>query len=173
MPILIGLGATRLLQIAGTRHGGRAVVIGAAAFLSIGAASSWFIATGPLGARWSFERGTVHAFLAAHREPGLCGLLVRDMPSWKSGGYTYLNRDVPLMFDPHVPEIKLPGGTAPLRFMVERDGGPVPQLRSPYSHVIAEATHRPAGFDRVECFPDDARPDEPELCLFRRPGSCS
>ena len=35
----------------------------------------------------------VHAFLAAHREPDLCGLQVRDIPSWQSGGYTYLNRE--------------------------------------------------------------------------------
>jgi hypothetical protein len=60
----------------------------------------------------------------------------------------------------------------PLRFMVEREGGPVPQIRSPYSDVIAEAAHPPAGFDRVACFPDDTRPDESELCLFRRPEGC-
>jgi hypothetical protein len=121
----------------------------------------------------SFQRGMVHAFLAAHREPGICAdSRSATSPSWKSGGYTYLNRDVPLMFDPYVPEVRLPGCRGPAAFHGGAQGGPVPQFRSPYSHVIAEAAHPPAGFDRVECFPDDARPGEPELCLFRRPGGC-
>ena len=171
-PILIGLGATRMLHLLAARHGSRAISVGAPAFLLLGAILSCYIATGPLSARWSLQRGMVHAFLAAHREPGLCGLQVRDMPSWTSGGYTYLNRDVPLMFDPYLPEVRLPGVQMPLRFMVEREGGPVPQIRSPYSHVIAEAAHPPAGFDRVACFPGDARPGEPELCLYHRPGRC-
>jgi GPI mannosyltransferase 3 len=172
MPILIGLGAAHLLRLLEARHGARPMTVGAAVFLAFGAILSCFIATSPLGGRWSFQRGTVHAFLAAHEAPGLCGLQVRDIPSWKSGGYTYLNRDVPLMFEPYLPEVHLPGVAMPLRFMVEREGGPVPQIRSPYSHVIAEAAHPPAGFDQVACFPQDARPGEPELCLFRRPGGC-
>jgi hypothetical protein len=173
MPILIGLGATRASQWLAARHGSRAIMAGAVAFLGLGAALSCYIGAVPLGARWSSQRGMVHAFLAAHREPGLCGLQVRDIPSWRSGGYSYLNRDVPLMFDPYVPEIHLKGAPFPLRYTVERDGGPVSQVRSPYSHVIAEASHPPLGFDRVACFPDDASPGEPELCLFRRPEGCS
>src|SRR5262249_29649077 len=146
-PILIGLGASYILRLLATRHGARSAAAGAAGFLVLSSALSLFIATGPLGARWSFQRGMVHAFLAAHREPGLAGLMVRDTPSWKSAGYTYSPRDVPLMFDPHIPEVHLPGIAEPLRFIVEREGGPVPQLRSPYSHVIAEAAHAPPGFD--------------------------
>lgn len=172
-PILIGLGATRLTHMLAARHGPRVISVGGPAFLVLGALLSCYLAVGPLGARWSFQRGMVHAFLAAHREPDLCGLQVRDMPSWKSGGYTYLNRDVPLMFDPYMPEVHLNGVPFPLRFWVEREGGPVPQLRSPWSHVIAEAAHRPAGTTPVACFPEDARPDEPELCLFRRRAGCA
>jgi hypothetical protein len=171
-PILIGLGAAHVLRLLAARHGWRVITVGVPGFLMLGAVLSCFIATGPLGARWSFQRGMVHAFLAAHREPGLCGLQVRDMPSWKSGGYTYLNREVPLLFDPYQPEVRLPGVPLPLRFWVEREGGPVPQLRGPWSHVIAEAAHAPAGFDRVACFPEDVGVGQPELCLFRRPGGC-
>jgi hypothetical protein len=76
------------------------------------------------------------------------------------------------MFDPYVPEVRLKGAPFPLRFSVERQGGPVSQVRSPYSHVIAEAAHRPAGFAPVACFPDDTQPGEPELCLFRRQTGC-
>ncbi len=172
MPILVGLGATRLFRMLAARHGHRAMMAGVPVFLVFSTVLSCYIGTVPLGARWSFQRGMVHAFLAAHREPELCGLQVRDIPSWRSGGYTYLNRDVPLMFDPYVPEIHLKGAPFPLRYTVEREGGPVSQVRSAYSHVIAEASHPPVGFDRVACFPDDARPGEPELCLFRRPEGC-
>jgi phosphatidylinositol glycan class B len=173
MPILIGLGASHLLRHLAARLGPRTITVGAPVVLALGAMLSYYVASGPLGGRWSFQRGMVHAFLAAHREPDLCGLQVRDIPSWESGGYTYLNRNVPLMFDPYVPEVHLKGAPFPLRFMVEWQGGPVSQLRSPYSHVIADAAHRPAGFTPVSCFPDDARPGEPELCLFRRRSGCS
>lgn len=172
-PILIGLGATQVLNLLAARRGPRAISLGAPCFLALGAMASWYIATGPLAGRWSFQRGVVHAFLTAHQEPGMCGLQVRDMPSWESGGYTYLNRDIPLMFEPYVPEVRIPGVPVPLHFMVERLGGPVPQIRSPFSHVIASATHKPAGFSPVACFPGDARPGEPELCLFRRLSGCS
>jgi phosphatidylinositol glycan class B len=172
-PILIGLGAAEILKILTERYGDRVTTLGAPSFLAAAAALSLFIATGPLNARWSFERGMVHAFLAAHREPELCGLQVRDIPAWKAGGYTYLNRNVPLTFDPPPGEIRIPGLSTPLRGWVEREGGPVPQIRSPYSHVVAEAAHPPAGFNTVVCFPGDAQPGEPELCLFRRPGDCS
>jgi GPI mannosyltransferase 3 len=171
-PILIGLGAMDVLRWLGGRYGNRIVAYGAMAFLGVSACLSLYIGTGPLGARWSFQRGMVHAFLAAHKEPGLCGLQVRDIPAWKSGGYTYLNRDVPLMFEPYIPEVRLPGVSVPLRFRVERAGGPVPQIRSHYSHVIARASDGLTGMDTVACFPDDARPDEPELCLYRRPDGC-
>lgn len=173
MPILIGLGASRLLRLMEVRFGLRSMTVGAPVFLALGAVLSCYIGTGPLGGRWSQQRGMVDAFLAAHEAPDLCGLQVRDMPSWQSGGYTYLNRDVPLMFDPYVPEIHLKGAPFPLRFTVELQGGPVSQVHSPYSHVIAEAAHRPAGFVPVSCFPGDVRPDEPELCLFRRRSGCA
>lgn len=176
LPILIGLGAADALgwllarQAAEARA--RTAVLGPALFLGLSGAMSWMIATGPLSARWSFQRGTVHVFLAAHDAPGLCGLRVRDIPSWKSGGYTYLNRDVPLVFEPHVAEVRLPGVALPLRFLVEREGAQVPQYRGAWSHLIARSGAAPADFTSVACFPDDARPDEPELCLYRRPGGC-
>jgi GPI mannosyltransferase 3 len=173
MPIPIGLGASYLLRHLAVRFGPRTVTVGAPVFLAVSMVLSCYLATGPLSGRWSIQRGMVHAFLAAHRQPDLCGLQVRDIPLWQSGGYTYLNRNVPLMFDPYVPDIRLKGAPFALRFVVERQGGPVSQLRSRYSHVIAAADHRPAGFTRIGCFPDDARPGEPELCLFRRASGCS
>jgi hypothetical protein len=173
MPILIGLGASDMLRVMAGRFGPRATTVGAPLFLALSAVLSCYIGTDLLGGRWSLQRGMVHAFLAAHEAPDMCGLQVRDMASWQSGGYTYFDRDVPLMFAPYVPEVHLKGAPFPLRFTVERQGGPVSQVHSPYSHVIAEAAHRPAGFTPVSCFPGDVRPGEPELCLFHRRSGCS
>ena len=102
---LIGLGATHVLGLLAERHGPRAITFGVPLFLAVSVLLTTYIATGPLRGLWSIQRGMVHAFLAAHREADLCGLQVRDIPSWRSGGYTYLNRDVPLMFDPYIPEV--------------------------------------------------------------------
>ncbi len=172
VPILVGLGASRVARLLAYRYGPRAFTVGAPVFLACAAMLSCYIGSSGLGARWSFQRGLVHSFVAAHQQPDICGLQVRDVRSWLSPGYTYLNRDVPLMFSPYVPEVHLKGVSSPLRISVERDGGPVSQVRSPYSHVIAEATHRPDGFDPVECFPDDVREGDPEVCLFRRRSGC-
>ena len=84
MPILIGLGTTHLSRLIGARHGRRAVLVGVAAFLTVTAVLSCYIATGPLVGRWSFQRGMVHAFLAANREPDLCGFTGSAM--FRSGG---------------------------------------------------------------------------------------
>ena len=172
LPILIGLGAADMVRMVEARLGPRAAMHLAAGFLLFSVLISGFTATHILGGRWSIQRGMVHVFLAAHDAPGMCGLRVRGIPPWKSGGYTYLHRDVPLSFDPPMTEVRLPGVAHPLRFHVERAGGPVPQLRGAWSHMIAMASDPPAGFNRVVCFPGDANADEPEFCLFERPAGC-
>lgn len=162
-PILIGLGCADLLARLPRRAAWMtpAVLAGAAVLSAV-------MAFGPaLGGRWAFTRGTVHVFLAAHRAQGLSGLKVMDMKPWMSGGYTYLHRDVPLTFDPPLSEVQPAGTTVPLRFRVERGGAPVPRRLGPFSHIIAEAAHRSPGTVPEACFPGDARPGEPELCLFR------
>jgi len=178
-PILIGLGSARVLRLLQARFGTRAVRVGAPVLMALFTAASCFNGGVLLGPRWSFQRGTVHAFLAAHGTADLCGLQVRGIPPWRSGGYTYLHRDVPLSFDPPFTEVRLPGVPLPLRFTVDQPGrltgsGAAGQSGSmPYSHVIAPAASPPSGFDPVICFPEDARPGDPELCLFRRPAGCS
>ena len=172
LPILIGLGAADMVRMLEARLGPRAAMYMAPGFLLFSALISIFAATSVLGGRWSFQRGTVRVFLAAHDAPGMCGLRVRGVPPWKSGGYTYLHRDVPLSFDPPMSEVRLPGLARPLRFYVERAGVPVPQSGGAWSHEIAMASDPPAGLNRVVCFPGDANADEPEFCLFERPAGC-
>jgi GPI mannosyltransferase 3 len=179
-PILIGLGAAGVLHQLGSVLGRRAAICGAMLFLSIGAALSWQTGTGTFGARWQLDRASVQASLAAHDEPGLCGLEIRDVWFWRSGGYTYLNRDVPIYYGFYDPELKLPKSNRREVVRVMRDGSPVPQFTidrvgsetSRFSHMIADRGFQEPGYAEVACFDDINRADEPELCLYRRPGGC-
>jgi phosphatidylinositol glycan class B len=180
-PILIGSGAAWLIDR--LTQGRQAFGVGAATlFLMLAALLSWRTGTGPLGSRWQVERASVEATLAAHAEPAMCGLLVRDVWFWRSGGYTYLNRDVPLWYGYYDPNLKLPHTDRPEIVRVMRDGHEVPQFTLDrvgantrrFSHMIADQGWQEPGYTQVACFDDlDRADDEPPLCLYRRPGGCS
>ncbi len=177
-PILIGLGLTELLLWLPPRLDRR---IAAAGLVVAGAGLSWWSGTGTFGPRWQFERANTLAFLAASREPGMCGLAVRDVWFWESGGYTYLHRNVPLWFADPDPGLKLSGPDRTLRLIVMLDGRPVAQIpgdrfaaaTARFSHMIASRGDAEPGYTPLACFNDVARPGEPDLCLFRRAGGCS
>jgi hypothetical protein len=111
----------------------------------------------------------------------MCGLAVRDVWFWETGGYTWLHRDVPLYFADYDPGRTLPGTDRKLSLIVMDRGRPVPQITgdrlgaaaSRYSHMIAKRGDAEPGYDPVACFNDAARNGEPDVCLFRRPGGCS
>jgi len=177
-PILIGLGFTGVMRHLSPRMDRR---FAAAAFLLASAGLSWWTGTVALGPRWQFDRANTLAFLAAHDEPGLCGLAVRDVWFWESGGYTYLHRDVPVWFAADDPGLTLPGTDRPTSLIVMRGGHPVPRIAADrlgaasarYSHMIANRGDGEPGYEPVACFDDVARHGQPELCLFRRAGGCS
>lgn len=182
-PVLIGLGLVELVCELRKWLDRRFAAAGAAALLLASAGLSYWTATDTLGQRWQFERSDTLAFLAAGREPGICGLAVRDVWFWLSGGYTYLNRDVPIWFAEaeREPGLAVPGIDRPLYLKVINDGRPVPQIAAKqlaaatahYSHMIANRDDAEPGYTPIACFNDAARPGQPDLCLFRRPGGCS
>jgi hypothetical protein len=179
-PVLIGLGAAGLLHHLSLNLGRRAAICGAALFLTAGAMVSWQTGMVTFGARWQLDRASVQASLAAHAEPGLCGLEIRDVWFWRSGGYTYLNRDVPIYFGFYDPNLTLPKSHRTEVVRVMRDGRAVPQFtldrlsnETPrFSHMIADRGFEEPGYTKVACFDDINRADEPALCLYRRPGGC-
>ena len=180
-PVLIGLGLVELSRFPRLRLERRFAMAGAALVLVAGSALSWWTGTVALGPRWQFERANVQVFLAANREAKMCGLAVRDVWFWETGGYTWLHRDVPLYFADYDPGRTLPGTDRKLSLIVMDRGRPVPQITgdrlgaaaSRYSHMIAKRGDAEPGYDPVACFNDAARNGEPEVCLFRRPGGCS
>lgn len=140
---------------------------------------SLYLATGPLAERWQFQRAVTQAFLAAHDAPNLCGLAVRDMRFYQSGGYAWLHRNVPLYLEDFRPAVTVTRASVALRLQVILRGQSVPQFPGPalaqatahYSHMIAEPGHAPPGFAEVACFSDAIR--SMPICLFSRPGVCS
>ena len=178
-PILIGLGAAALLRIVAA-HRSWVVTAGVPGLLLAGTALSLHIATSPpLAARWQFERATVRAFLAAHTERKLCGLGVKDVSLFGSGGYTYFHRDVPIFFADFPRAISLPDVSVVLRQDVVLDGISVPQpsgsldgVAGRFNGLIAERGHEEPGFRPRACFNDGDRAGQPPLCLFVRPGAC-
>ncbi len=182
LPILAGLGAAALLRALAGRLGGWLAPACVPVLLVLAALASWYNATGPaLAGRWSFNRAHVEAFLAAGRQADLCGLGARDMRLIDSGGYAYLHRDVPLLFQQFDPSIVLDGARVPLRFAVMRHGAPVDQAPGAafamaagrFNYLVGETDGGLAGFRRVACFQDASRADKPPLCLFRRDGGCA
>jgi len=181
-PILIGLGAARLLRFLRAHGGAGGAVLGAVlVLLGLAAMVSWHnAATWPLSQRWQVRRANLQAFLAAHELPELCGLGVKDMPVFNSGGYTYLHREVPVYFQELTPSLTLPGVAVPLRTAVMLRGQSVAQFAGPalsdavprYNALIALADDAAAGFAPLRCFDDATRGGQPPLCLFVRPGGC-
>lgn len=179
-PVLIGLGAAGVLHHLSSALGRRAAISGAVLFLTIGAAVSWQTGMVTFGARWQLDRASIQASLAAHAEPDLCGLEIRDVWFWRSGGYTYLNRDVPIFYGFYDPDLKLPKSHRTEVVRVMRGGQSVPQFTLDrlstetrrFSHMIADRGFEEPGYTQVACFDDINRADEPELCLYRRPGGC-
>ena len=179
-PILIGLGLAELIGYLRTRFDRRLTALVAAASLAASICLSWWTGTVALGPRWQFDRANMLVFLAANRERDLCGLAVRDVWLWETGGYTWLHRDVPLFFADYDPDHTLPGVDRKLDLIVINRGQPVPQFTGDqfgrmtprFSHMIAQQGHAEPGYSPVACFDDVARHGEPEVCLFRRPGDC-
>jgi hypothetical protein len=181
LPVLIGLGATCVLQVLAERIRAGWVAWLAVPLLALGAWASWNGATSqPLVERWDFNRGPVEAFLLAHRQPELCGLGVRDMRLIDSGGYAYLHRDVPIYFSEFSPSVALPGAGVSLRFTVVRQGREVAQGAGDgfaassglYNDLVAPEGLEQTGFVRVACFDGVSYQGRSSTCLYRRPGTC-
>ena len=181
LPVLIGLGAASVLQVAAERVRAGWVAWLAVPLLVLGGWASWSNATSqPLVERWDFNRGPVAAFLLANRQADLCGMGVRDMRVIDSGGYVYLHRDVPIYFSEFSSSVSLAGVRAPLRFSVERQGREVPQVERQafaashglYNYLVAPNGWEQPGFVRLSCFDWVSYQGRSSTCLYRRPGTC-
>ncbi len=184
MPLLIGLGIGMLLQGArGMRRlppwaCGSAAAATLAILLAGGEAVFALRGATPMDA-WHRNRAELLAFAAARDVPGLCGLGVRTEWVYRSGGYTYLHRDVPIYFETFEAAQHLENSPIRLRLKVMRDGHSVPQYpdlallgaTSRFNVLIGRPWDRLPGYVQVACFGKGTLDDRAN-CVFRRPGGC-
>jgi phosphatidylinositol glycan class B len=180
LPVLIGLGTAWVLQAASLLR--QVNTVPAAISLAFVIASAVAVLTAvhatPADA-WHRDRSTVQAFDAAHAERGLCGLGVRTLRVYRSGGYSYLHRDVPIYFESFEAAQHLETSLFRLRLRVLLNGHPVlqypaeqfPEHSGQFNVLIGRPWDGLQGFETVTCF-GAGTPDDPAVCIFRRPGEC-
>ncbi|HXC27998.1 MAG TPA: hypothetical protein VNV38_08585 [Stellaceae bacterium] len=183
-PILMGAGATYfcgvVCRVVAARGGGgdRVAFVTGAAVVAYAALACWVAVSYGLLFR-TLDRNIFEAFLAAHRQPQLCGLGAVGI-GWAEGwSYTYLDRDVPLYggsysaAKPISPTISIPqsvvlrGKELPI-FSDDEMARKTPL----YNFLIAPPDRGLPGYGKVECFGGEPDPANPQLCLFTRPGPC-
>ena len=132
-------------------------------------------ATGPDA--WHRDAAVLNAFVQARQLPELCGLAVRSLHIPRTGGYTYLHRDVPIYFG--ISTMTASSLPAPLPLRVELNHAPVPQFTDAelarrtdrFNVIVGAPGDGLPGFQRRACF-GAGRPDDRRLCVFERPGDC-
>jgi len=181
----MGMGATYLCNTVRRSAETRArdgqlsqIVCGAVVLIYAALVSYTAINSGPLFR--SLDRNVLKAFLAAHREPQLCGLGAIGI-GWAEGwSYTYLDRAVPL-YGASFSTVKIinPAGTTVPQSVVLRgqslqtySDNELKQHPQLYNVLIAPPDDGVPGFTQTACFGNEDSPANPRVCLFKRSGGC-
>lgn len=163
MTLLFGVGLAEALRYLGREQTARArflLVCGALAWVTI---TSVTLAGGErFRYQWTAHLTELRAMKSARTTPGLCGLGLYDMTFDGSGGYTYLNRGVPMYL------LAPSAGVAALR------------RASPSFNVAIAPQGANAlaaqGFVRGDCFDPSTALDagtKVVTCVYRRRGNCT
>ncbi len=173
-PILIGLGLSQLTRRWATYA--RLLLPLGLLIAAVEAVSVRAHATPPDA--WHRARSIIEAFYFARDVPVFCGLGVRSLWVFSSGGYTYLHRNVPIYFEKA--EAVRDSFIIPLDFKVELQGAVVPQFSQQrfsqqadhYNLLIGRPADALPGFSPLACFGAGSA-DDPQTCVFQRPGGCA
>jgi GPI mannosyltransferase 3 len=177
-PILVGLGVARVRERFGVVRARPVFAVGAACALGFGAAAIGYRQVTPPDA-WSRDRSTLAAFEAAGRVPGVCGVGVQHLWVYRTGGYTFLGRSVPLYFESFERAQHVKGWPVRFPLEVQLNVRVVPQYPDEafagagahFNVLIAPRNEPLPGFTLTQCFGTDSI-DSLEICLFQRPGGC-
>ena len=182
MPMLVGIGLGGVLQRLPRFRAplpGTAMALVLALVIAGATAASTYARATP-GDAWDRDRSMLRAFAAARATPNACALAVRTIWVYRSGGYTYWHRDLPLYFETWDQAQHLDTSRFRLRLAEELDRQPVAQY--PGAALAAHADRFNVmvgtdgdglpGFVRTSCF-GDGSPADPTYCVFVRPGGCA
>lgn len=178
MPILIGIGLDALAGYLSLRRAALPVRIGLA--MGLGLLIAWGTltrATRPDD--WHRDRSVLQATAAARVMPAVCGLAIRTAWVYRTGGYTYWHRDVPIYWETWDGSQELPGSMFRLRLDSVLDGRPVAQYPAvalashtdKFNAIIGLRTDGLPGFTEQGCFGQGSL-DDRTFCVFTRPGGC-
>jgi hypothetical protein len=181
MPMLVGIGLANLLRRAPLRireRLGAAVMIGFALTLSAVTAAATYAYATPADA-WHRERAVLQATATARAVPGACGLGVRTIWLYGSGGYTWWHRDLPIYYDTWDESKRLDNSTYIRRLDSRLDGRSVPQFSGPalaanagrFNVLIGRPEDGLPNFTKTVCFGGDGLENK-FVCVFTRPGGC-
>lgn len=181
MPMLVGVGLGLLLQrvprLRPTAVGAPIAAILAVAISSYTAFTTYRNATPPDA--WHRDRSMLQATAAARIYPGACGLGIRTIPVYRSGGYTHWHRDLPIYAETWEQAQQLETSTFRLRLENRLGGRSVPQYpgaalaanTDKFNLMIGEPNDGLPGFSKTSCYGRGSL-DDPVFCLFTRPGGC-
>lgn len=181
MPMLVGAGlGGALLRIRALRRPLLGLSAGVAAALAVAGLTALSTTTGatPPDA-WHRDRSMLAATEAARRIPTACGLAVRSIWVYRSGGYTYWRRDLPIYFETWERAQHLEDSAFRLRLQSVVGGRPVEQFPGEalagqarrFNTMIGRREDILPGFAEQACF-GAGTPDDPTYCMATRPGGC-
>lgn len=181
MPMLVGLGLGRVLQIVPRL---RPAAVGAPVAVVLALAISGFTAVATYGRAtppdaWHRLRSMLQAIAAARAYPGACGLAIRTASVYYTGGYTYWHRDLPMYFETWDDAQKLEPLAFRLRLENMLDGRSVPQYSGAvlaantvrFNVMVGARSDVLPGFSERSCH-GRGLIDDPTYCVFTRPGGC-
>jgi 4-amino-4-deoxy-L-arabinose transferase-like glycosyltransferase len=181
MPMLVGVGLGVVLQrMPRLRPAAVGAPVAAALALAISgytAVATYGHAT-PLDA-WHRGRSVLQATAAARVYPEACGLAIRTIRVYFTGGYTYWHRDLPIYFETWDDAQKLEHSTFRLRLESVLGGRSVPQYpgaalaanAGKFNVMVGARTDSLPGFAESGCYGRGSL-DDPAYCVFTRPGGC-
>jgi hypothetical protein len=185
VPVFIGLGSATLSE-ALLRRAGRLASMSFAALTTAGVAiASWYGWSSGYPVEYMPNQGVLRVFIAAHDERQLCGLGIADYIWSVTGGYTYLNRSVPIYYSESLFSTARPNyygwgpraAGQPLAIHVVLHDKTLPQFpgaslfanKNAYNYLVAIKGHGISRYAPVKCFSNSGARD---ACLLRREGSC-
>jgi hypothetical protein len=180
-PILVGAGLGSALQRAPSLRpsavGIPVTIMLALAIAGYTAVTTYRGATRPDD--WHRDRAMLQATAAARAIPGVCGLGVRSIWVYRSGGYSYWRRDAPIYFETWERAQKLETTDFRLRLKSVLHGLPVAQYpdaelarhSDKFNVIIGKQTDGLPGFTEQSCYGAGV-PDDPRFCVFSRLGAC-
>jgi hypothetical protein len=181
LPMLAGIGLVSLLQTARqARPAAMSVpvaVILAVAVSAYTAVVTYVNATPPDA--WHRDRSMLLATAAARAVPGVCGLAIRSIWYYRTGGYTYWHRSLPIYFETWEQAQKLDHSALTLRLESVLGGKPVPQFpdaalaanTGKFNVILGSRSDGLPGYSEAACFGHGSM-DDPSFCVFTRAGGC-